>query len=280
MKSEPLISVIVPAYNHEDYVTECLESLAAQTYPNMEVLVIDDGSKDGTKATIETFLQVTNRPVFSFVSRPNAGLCATLNEGLSKAKGDYIAFIASDDIWLPEKLSRQILYMEENPGTGLVFSDAYIMRGTKQTNEKWTDYKRMLRNFFYQGRALPGVYERLMIYTFIPALTVILRKSVLDTVGYFDERLAYEDDDMWLRFARKTDLAFIDEPLATYRMHATNISNSKYFMLKGYAQTIRKHLGEEPLKSRPLWAVKIILHAIFAIIISRIKKIILRNRNK
>jgi alpha-1,3-rhamnosyltransferase len=274
----PLVSIIVPAYNHEKYVVECLQSLADQTYPEIEVLVFDDGSKDGTRAVIEAFLATTKRPIFKFVSKPNEGLCATLNAGIRNSRGHFITIVASDDAWHPEKLERQVRCMEANPSVGLVFTDAQIVLGTELTTIKWSDYKRKLRSFFRNGIATPGIYGHLMAYNFIPALTVMMRKSVLETVGGFDENLLYEDLDMWLRFISQADLAYIDEPLARYRMHDTNISNNNMFMLKGYLQTLRKHLKSGPLKKKPLLLLRTLFAIVWVRISSKITKAFIRRQ--
>src|SRR3990170_1745107 len=128
----PLVSIVVPAYNHEAYVVECLESVLAQDYPNIEFIVINDGSTDSTGQRIEEFLK-KNGERFRYVSKPNEGLIKTLNLGITLASGKYFCEIASDDILIPDSVRKRVSYMEENQSLDVAFADAYIMRDREKT---------------------------------------------------------------------------------------------------------------------------------------------------
>ena len=116
-KKNPLVSVVVPCYNHERYVKECIQSIIDQSYKNIELIVIDDGSKDASVAVIEGLRGACEERFtrFEFSARENRGLCNTLNQALDWCQGEYFAAIASDDQWLPFKTEKQVEYLEEHP---------------------------------------------------------------------------------------------------------------------------------------------------------------------
>lgn len=110
---KPLVTVIVPAYNHENYIEDCLKSIVTQSYDNMQIIVFNDGSKDKTDFVIEKIIEENKRKI-EYVSKENEGLCKTLNKGLAMAKKEYVLTIASDDIWLPNKIKEQVNFFEVN----------------------------------------------------------------------------------------------------------------------------------------------------------------------
>lgn len=272
MTSNPLVSVIVPAYNHEKYITDCLRSVVEQSYKNLELIVLNDGSTDTTEELIKLFIEENSLTNIRFISKKNEGVCKTLNKGLEIAKGKYVAFLASDDMWEPKKLEIQVDFMERNDNIGLVFSDAWFQKFNEKTHIKWSDYKTNMDRYFKNGIQNADMYFLLLTRPIIPALTVMVRKQIFDEIGGFDEALVYEDDDMWLRIALKYPLAYINEPLACYRMHDSNISNNALFMLKGMVQTIKKHFNIEPLRSQLFKRQCIMTRLIINILISRLKK--------
>jgi alpha-1,3-rhamnosyltransferase len=273
MQDNPLVSVIIPAYNHELYIEEALQSVVDQTYPNIELIVINDGSTDGTAKVITDFISRHQNHNIQFINKQNEGVCKTLNKGLEMSTGEYVAFLASDDLWLSDRVSIQVRFLEKNENIGMVFSDAWFLRFNTKTDIRWSDYKPGINNYFKNSIQNTDMYRVLLTQMIIPALTVMIRKQVLNEVGFFDENLVYEDDDMWLRIALKYPIAYIDIPLALYRIHDSNISSNTRFMVKGMIQTIRKHLRMEPLKNQPLIRVVIINQLAFNLISNRIKKL-------
>ena len=249
--SKPLVTVIVPAYNHEYYIRDCLCSIVSQTYTNMQVIVIDDGSKDNTENIIREFINENDAKI-EFISKENEGLCKTLNRGLNMARGKYVAFLASDDMWLPERIEKQVLFMEKNENIGMIFSDAYFMRDKEASNNKYTEYRPIIRNCFTNSIQSRSIYEALLYENFIPALTVLVRRECFSRVGHFDTSLKYEDYDMWLRISKEYQTAFIDEPLAYYRVHGNNISNNMSIMLMGAMQTLFKQYRSEHFRKKPV----------------------------
>jgi alpha-1,3-rhamnosyltransferase len=273
---KPLVSVIIPAYNHEKYIRKAIDCVLSQSYPKIEIIVIDDGSKDATYDIVKDIVAASPEGRFIIRSKANEGVCKTLNMGLGLASGDYIAFLASDDYWAPTKIEEQVSFLEKKPTVGLAFSDCFFVLGEEETTTTWKDYKRPYMQYFENGISVGSIYQELMIYCFIPALTVMLRASTLRKVGCFDEKLIYEDDDMWLRFALESQIGYIDKPLAYYRMHDSNVSRNIRFMLRGYWGTIRKHFSLKPLCDKPLLRFRLILQILANQVWSRVRKILIR----
>ena len=126
MNKSPKVSVVMPAYNHQEYVGRSIDSVVSQTYPNVELIVVDDGSTDKTWEKISEKLE-KNPGLFKAVSRPNGGVCSALNEGIALSSGEFVAVIASDDYYLPTKLSDQMqLFLNLDERVGLIHSGAYL----------------------------------------------------------------------------------------------------------------------------------------------------------
>jgi glycosyltransferase involved in cell wall biosynthesis len=234
--NHPLVSVIVPCYNHSKYIEQCITSIFNQTYANIELIVIDDGSKDDS---FEKLKQLQKKNTFILESQPNMGLSKTLNKAITKyAKGKYVACIASDDYWHPSKTETQVKYFESHPEMGFIFSKAYKINDTGKITGVLPDVK------------VPECsFNTLILNSCIPALTVMINKKAMDEVGLFDEDSYIEDWDMWLRIADKYPFAFVDEFLAYYRLHGTNISSNYTKMLEAKKRLIgRWH--KHPLYSK------------------------------
>jgi glycosyltransferase involved in cell wall biosynthesis len=216
----PQVSVIIPTFNRAHLLPETLQSVLYQTFVDLEVLVVDDGSTDETE-------QIVHRLGDSriiYIYQVHSGLPAVArNTGLRQARGKYIAFLDSDDLWLPEKLASQVEYMEAHPELGLTFTNAYVFRDSP---EQSAPGRLMLR----PNMALSGqVFDRLYGQPLILNLTVMLRASVIAEVGFFDEdpRLkANEDYEYWLRVAHRYPIGFIPRPFGKYRQHAEGISRA------------------------------------------------------
>lgn len=272
MKYDPLVSVIMPAFNHELYIAEALQSIGNQTHKNIELIVINDGSTDGTAEIIEEYIKKNSGKNIKYLNKRNEGVCKTLNKGLEMSTGDYIAFLGSDDLWLPDRLAIQLEFMENNKNIGMVFADTWFLDFSKKTNSKWSDYKPRIKNYFKNGIQNVDLYALFLTQPLVPALTVLIRRQVLLEVGFFDEDLVYEDHDLWLRIALKYPLGYIDQPLAFYRIHGANISNDTGFMLRGMFQTVKKHLGMGAFKNKTMKKMKVICLLAFNLLVNRLKK--------
>ena len=227
MNNLPLVSIVVPSYNHEKYVEQTIKSIVNQTYGNIELIVIDDGSSDSSVRIIKKLSNLYN---FKFIYRSNKGLSATLNEGIKLSQGKYWCVCASDDLYKPNKIEAQVKYMEENPKFGMSFAKTIMF--DDDGNER-----AVKRRFSKEG----WVFDELIIGTIsIPAVTVMIRRNVFNNVGTFDEALWVEDWDMWLKITNKYEIGFINEYLALYREHETNISKQTWKMYQAKFTTLNK----------------------------------------
>lgn len=203
-----IVTVIIPTYNRKDIVLDAVQSVLNQTMKNFEVFVVDDGSTDGT---VE-YLQSLKLPI-NLISKQNGGVSSARNAGIKVAKGKYLAFLDSDDLWSPEKLEQQILYIEKHPDITLVYTDEYIeVNGiveSKTRFERSSATEDEKNNFL-----LSGFVQHTPIHT----STVMVKKSILDEVGYFNETLKiHEDTELWNRISIKYNFGFVNVPLATFR---------------------------------------------------------------
>lgn len=220
MNSNPAVSIICACYNQAAFIVESLDSLKNQTFQDFELIIWDDASKDNSVAIIEKW--ISENPGFrvQFVKHTtNKGICASLNECYRLSTGKYIQLLALDDILLPWKLEKHVTLLENSPESiGLLFTDAYIIDddGRQYQNRFIAYHKRYLE--LESG----NYFQQLVVDNFIPAMSVLIKRSVLEVVGPWDEQLVYEDYDMWLRIAKKYDFAFDAEPSVKYRMHANN----------------------------------------------------------
>jgi len=278
----PLVSVLIPAYNHEQYVEAALQSVVDQTYSNIEIIVINDGSTDRTGEVVLSFISKHTEYNINYIDKLNEGICRTLNKGLELAKGKYVALLASDDIWLPDKIEKQILIMEANLNIGMVFTDHYFMRFYEKTSIKATDYKPSTRDCFINNIQNVNMYEKLLTENIIPGLTVFIRKDCFDKVGGFDNNLKSEDLDMWLRIAKMYPIAFIDEPLAYYRVHDTNVSNNalSFGTIKLVFSILNKQYNEIPLKHQHAKKIVLFLKFFYKIVKNRFLRVFFIEKKK
>ena len=198
----PLVSTIIPTYNRRDDVVIAIRTALAQTYPSQEIVVVDDGSTDGTSSVLEHEFGSALR----ILRTERLGVSGARNHGMAVAHGDYIALLDSDDEWLPEKLSKQVAFLEERPDFGMVMTDV------AQMNRERTTFAVLRRR-----EAIPVdgfvVAHVLRQPALVPA-SILLRRRVLDDVGMFDTTLpTAEDIDFHLRVAARWKIGVIAEPL-------------------------------------------------------------------
>lgn len=211
---ESLVSVIMPTYNHAEFIREAIESVLNQSYKNLELIIIDNYSEDNTQQIVGSFRDDRIR----YYKFANHGIiAASRNYGLKEAKGKYVAFIDSDDLWFPDKLRKQVEVMEEDENYRMVFCPFKASHSNGHNLDKIFGPVDSKMNGY--------IYDKLIRYNFIIASSVVLRKTVLEDVGYFDEAAELrcaEDYDLWLRIARRNKVAFLPEILGVYRMHFLN----------------------------------------------------------
>lgn len=233
MTSLPLVSVVIPTYNHAHFLRQALDSVRAQTYGNWEAIVVNNYSDDDTVAVVQAMAD----PRIRLVNFRNQGvIAASRNEGIRHATGTYVAFLDSDDVWHPDKLARCVTQLET--GCDLVCH-----------GEVWTWENGGRRETTY-GPAARGQYASLLYRgNCISTSATVVRKLVLDRVGGFSEApelITAEDYDLWLRIARDTDrLCFIDEMLGEYRLHGGNASRAITRNLQAELAVVERHFRQE-----------------------------------
>lgn len=239
----PLVSVIMPAYNAEKTIAEAIQSVIDQTYKNWELIVVDDGSLDRTAAVVQSFTDTR----INLIKKENGGQSSARNKGITEANGVLIAFLDADDLWLLDKLSQQIaVFINCITMLGFVHTDYVEFDNRKENKPK--------PQKFVKRHQLKGyVYQDLIIHNFVGVLTVMVPKKVLDQVGLFDETLPNSPDwDLWLRITQSFPIEFIDSPLARYRLNPTGLSKNYEVYEKNLWKLLEKHLfkAEIPISRR------------------------------
>lgn len=239
MNSQPLVTVLLPAYNHERYVEQSIRSVIAQDYPNIELIVLNDGSKDRTAEVIRS-LDAECRARFvryEFVDKQNEGVARTMNRGLAWARAEFISGIASDDVMKPDKISALMAVMiGATPEYGLACGDADFMDdGGRRVD---VDLKARI---VPAGEGIPtflGLYLRnrpdvvpeenffsyqtLMRGNYVPGLSMLWRRCALEKAGGWTPGVVIEDWDIWLVMARHYKCIYVPRVLASYRWHDSN----------------------------------------------------------
>ena len=244
----PLVSVIMPAYNAAKTIAKSIESVLAQTYETWELIVIDDGSSDETASITKQFEISDKRIVYVKLSK-NGGLPNARNEGCKLAKGEFIAFLDSDDLWHLDKLNMQVSFHLRNPQIEISHTDYVFFDDSKI-------YKRPLKKYIEPRRIKEGLlYPAICYRNPIGVLTVVLKRSLINEVNFFDKSLkTMEDQDLWVRIAKiGKEFGFIDKVLASYRLSVSGISKQTGKYKKAYKVYIAKILKNENVLPRIMW---------------------------
>lgn len=215
MSAAPRVSVVIASYNHAPYVGEAIRSVLAQSFQDFEIVVVDDGSRDGTPERVR---EIIDPRLTLEVFEANRGACAALNRGLELARGEFVAILNSDDRFLPGKLERQVAFLDAHPEVAAVFGYPRIVdeRGEPFSDAAHKDFAvfmvenrdrhAWLRQFFDAGNCLCHP-------------TLLIRRHCYDTAGRYDARLAQVPDlDMWIRLALHYQIHVIAEPLIEFRI--------------------------------------------------------------
>jgi len=204
----PAVSVIMNCYNGEKYLREAIDSVYAQTFTDWEIILWDDASTDGTKEIAQSY----DDKLQYFKGQKSASLGQARNWALGKAKGEFIAFLDQDDLWMPEKLEMQIPLFQSDDAIGIVIANAYY----------FNDNELIIRQIYRKKKPPTGyVFRELLKSYFIPLPTVIIRRSALEHLSYwFDERFTMiEEADLFIRIAFTWKLEYVDKPLGKARLH-------------------------------------------------------------
>ncbi len=231
MQEYPLVSVICLCYNHGQFVEEALTSVFSQTYPNLEIVLVDDASTDESVAQIQTVLEhfskASSFPVKTIFLPENLGNCKAFNPGLALATGKYVIDFATDDVMLPERIEKQVRCFESlDESFGVVFTEAEYIDETGQ--HLYFHFQDKLSKMYPENVPAGNVYAKLLSTYFISSPTMMMKKKVLDALGGYDEQLAYEDFDFWVRSARHYQYAFLDECLTKVRKTGRSLSSGWY----------------------------------------------------
>jgi len=222
----PLVSVICLCYNHERFLHEALDSVINQTYPNLEILVVDDASTDTSPALLQQY-QVRHPEIKLTLHQKNTGNCQAFNEAFAQTAGEYIIDFATDDVLLPNRIAEQVKAFAQLDKTfGVMYTDAELI------NEN----SRFIRNFYKrnaQGKILEpppsgDVFAAILRRSFLCPPTMIFRREVYTALNGYDASLAYEDFDLWVRSSRQFKYFFLDQITTRRRLHPKSLSRQAY----------------------------------------------------
>src|SRR2546428_1442849 len=222
----PRVSVVIPVYNGEQYLADAIQSVRDQTYQNFEVIVVDDGSTDGSAEVAKRF----GEPI-RYVHQANGGVCKARNTGLAAARGGYLAFLDQDDLWLPDKLATQVVYLDSHPEVGAVYCQCEVK------GNGW------LRSGLYYAEPVKDNVVGIMRGPYLLMSTTMFRSEVLQKIGGFDEAFigaGDEDGDLTLRVNEVAQIAYIPQTLARYRVHSSNSMNNEWGILRNFEIYLHK----------------------------------------
>jgi len=236
--SEKRVSAVITAYNSEAYIADAINSILKQTRVVDEILVVDDGSTDGTRRVVAEFAEQG----IKYIQQPNSSAGAARNRGIRETSGDFIAFLDADDMWLEEKTRLQVQYLEEHPNAALVSSFA----------RWWNVDKDTVRISGTPVKSMKSLRREIFIHNLIgnPSM-VMVRRSALEEQGVFDDAIRWGQDwELWIRLIERYDAAVIPEPLILYRWHSDNLSHvRRWERLLSFWNVSRNAI----LKSKPVW---------------------------
>jgi len=213
MDSSPRVSVIIPVYNGEAFVTDAIDSVWRQTFRSFEIIVINDGSTDTTHSVVGPYLDRVR-----YVETENRGVSAARNAGIEMSKADYVAFLDQDDLFHPRKLEVAVSYLDNHSDMAMVYTslDRMDSDGTMLPSKKLKGYS-------------GDIFPRLFLKTFIAPSMAVCRRQIFEEIGMFSQELSSEgeDYDLFLRIASRYRVGYVDERLGIYRLHSGNVSKGK-----------------------------------------------------
>ena len=237
------VSVIIPTYNREKFISECVQSVLAQTLPAREIIIVDDGSTDATYNILRDIgfnSLSTKKTILRYFFQQNRGVSSARNLGIKEARSEYIALLDSDDLWLKSKLDRQVsAFQNDTQSSRLCHTDEIWIRNGVRVNQHKKHKK-------HGG----NVFQSCLKLCCISPSSAMMHRSVFEDFGFFDEDLpACEDYDFWLRYSAKEDVNFIDEPLIIKKGgHSDQLSGAHWGMDRFRIYSIEKILKEPDLK--------------------------------
>ena len=252
----PLVSVLIPAFNHERYVLRCLDSVLEDPYPAKELIVIDDGSTDRTGARIADWVATHCMDIpIEYVQREHRGIAATLNELAARANGEFLRPGASDDYLLPGGLAAQVDYLLAHPRKVVVIGDSVVVDrdGHKLHDSGMCDLHGADKSLYHSD---DGIRRAVIRQWAIGGPVALIRRCALDTADRWSEGLRIEDWDLFLRLAARGVLGFIDVHVCAYRLHDANASRTRHTGARianlaesRHVAMLRTGLFEEPYRT-------------------------------
>ena len=225
----PLVSVLLPVYNAQDYLKQSIDSILGQTLTDFELIIVNDGSTDGSKAIIDSY----SDPRIIVIDQSNAGLPVSLNRAIARAKGKYLARQDADDVSEPTRFEKQVAFLEARPDYGLLGTWAQIL-------EQDCIVDRHLKHPIENGE----LQIKLLFYNCFAHSSVMIRKNVLDICGLYPEdpeKFPPEDYDLWLRIAQASKVANLPSALLQYREVPGSISRQKLELMQARARKMSIH---------------------------------------
>lgn len=224
--NNPLVTVVCVCYNHERFVEEAVHSVINQTYDNLQIIFLDDGSRDKSVEKIKSF-ESSGRNLEYVLLSENIGYCKAFNKTLPLMKGEFFIDFATDDVMMPDRIEKQVQKFQSLDGSyGVVFTDAIYIDETGFELRHHYDY------MFGKGllKKIPQgyIYKDLLARYFIAAPTMMTRTQVINDLKGYDENLSYEDFDFWIRSSIRYQYAFLDEKLTKIRKSSASMSTSLY----------------------------------------------------
>jgi glycosyltransferase involved in cell wall biosynthesis len=234
MSTAPRVSIAIPTYNRADLVAKAIDSVLDQDYLDREVIVVDNGSTDGTPAVLDAY-----GDRIRVLSRDNLGRAGGRNEAILAARGELIAFLDSDDEWLPGSLARRVYALDQHPDVGMVHGHVTVIDEQGRCFDAVTERQRALARAYHEhGVTYAGYALHCMCLT----STTLVRRSCFEQLGLYDPAIAVEDLDLYLRLALDSRILFLDgEPIARYRLHSQQTGNET--LARGEIQACHKHLN-------------------------------------
>ena len=238
----PLVSVIVPVHNGAETIAATLDSVRAQTWTHWELLVVDDGSTDGTAALVQQVRDTTGDDRLGVISIPNGGVSAARNLGAARSRGELLTFIDADDLWTPDKLEAQVRMLQCRPGAAVVYSWVDCVAADGQS---------FMRRGGYSASAGPIQRKMTLIDIVESGSNVMVRRDAFFAVNGFDATLTHgEDWDLWVRLAAQFAYAFVPAPQVLYRQRPASASANVWKMERGSRPIIDRAIAALPPDDR------------------------------
>lgn len=231
MDAQPLVSVIIPSYNHQDYIELAVRSAVNQTYPNKEILVVDDGSTDNSLNILQ---KLQSELSFKLIAQKNSGLAATYNKLIEQCTGNYIAILESDDYWMLDKLEKQVTFLQQNPSFGGCGGNVL------HVNEDNVILPYYLQRFFpFRAYAFEDVFA---FNAYLPSISMMFRGDLLKSITPYPTTLKFIDLFNHLKITNSNlKLALLPDLLGCYRIHSKNTTKKNKVMLMGKLDILKEY---------------------------------------